>query len=154
MKSLLVVMLVLFSSTSAWAQKPETLIDSGFDQKEMDAAIARAKKEVDTFIKELAKPTGKSHAIKVAITDKGKTEFFWLMEVTYRDGVFEGKINNEPGMVKNVRFGDKRKVKKADIADWLFLRDGKMHGNYTVRPLLKAMPKEQAEEVRAMLAEP
>jgi hypothetical protein len=29
-----------------------------------------------------------------------------------------------------------------------------MHGNYTLRPLLAAMPKDEAEKYRAMLADP
>jgi uncharacterized protein YegJ (DUF2314 family) len=39
------------------------------------------------------------------------------------------------------------------MSDWMFMRDGKMHGNYTMRPLLKTMPAEQAAKLRSMLAE-
>jgi uncharacterized protein YegJ (DUF2314 family) len=56
--------------------------------------------------------------------------------------------------VKNVKIGQKWKIKKEDISDWLFMRDGKMHGNYTMRPLLKTMPKDEAAKFRSMLAEP
>jgi uncharacterized protein YegJ (DUF2314 family) len=136
------------------SSSPDTLIESGYDEKEMEAAIARARREVDTFVAELAKPTGESHAVKLAITDAGETEHFWLMDVKHRNGQFEGVINNEPGIVKNVRLGDKRTVNKAEISDWMYIRDGKMYGNYTIRPLLPAMPKEDAEKFRAMLANP
>jgi uncharacterized protein YegJ (DUF2314 family) len=134
--------------------KPDTLIESGYDEQEMDGAIARARKEVDTFIAELSKPTGEDHAVKVAITENDDTEHFWLIDVSYRDGQFEGVINNEPGIVKNVRMGEKRKVNKADISDWMFMRGGKMYGNYTLRPLLKAMPENEAERYRSILANP
>lgn len=154
MKSFLAMFFFMLVACSAFAKEPETLIRGGFDQKEMDKAIARARKEVDSFIKELAKPKGENHAIKVPITDKNGTEFFWLTEVKYKDGTFEGTINNEPGIVKNVKMGERRKVKKADVADWLFLREGKMYGNYTVRPLMKTMPKEEVEWLRSILAEP
>jgi uncharacterized protein YegJ (DUF2314 family) len=154
MKFFPVVFLSLIFTATAFAQEPETLIRGGFDQKEMDKAIAKSKKEIDSFIKELAKPKGENHAIKVPITDKNGTEFFWLTEVKFKDGTFEGTINNDPGIVKNVKIGERRKVKKADVADWLFMRDGKMHGNYTVRPLMKTMPKEEAEWLRSILAEP
>ena len=33
-------------------------------------------------------------------------------------------------------------------------RDGKMHGNYTLRPLLKTMPADDAAKLREILAEP
>lgn len=46
------------------------------------------------------------------------------------------------------------KVRNEDISDWLFMRDGKMYGNYTLRPLLATMPEEAAAYYKAMLAEP
>jgi uncharacterized protein YegJ (DUF2314 family) len=133
--------------------KPDTLVGE-FDEQEMDAAIARARAETDLFLGELAKKTGESHAVKAAIKDGQNTEYFWLTDLTYRDGQFEGTINNEPGMVKNVKLGQKWNVKKDEIADWLYLRDGKMYGNYTMRPLLKSMPAAEAAKFRAMFAVP
>ena len=78
----------------------------------------------------------------------------WLVDVTYQNGEFSGRINNEPGMVSNVQMGDRRQVAKAEISDWLFMRDGKMHGNYTLRPLLKTMPEKDVKIYEAMLADP
>ena len=135
-------------------ETPLTLIKSGYDEQEMEAAIARSRKEIDTFLAELSKRTGENHAVKAPITDKGETEHFWLVDVSYRNGQFEGVINNDPGMVTNVRIGYERKVDKADISDWMFMRGGKMYGNYTLRPLLRAMPKEEAEMYRSMFANP
>lgn len=134
--------------------KPDTLVESGYDQQEMDAAIARAQSEVDNFIAELNNPTGDSHAVKAPIEDNGETEHFWLSEVTFQNGEFVGYINNDPGIVKNVQIGQQWTIKKNDISDWMYMRDGKIHGNYTMRPLLKTLPPDQAEEFRAMLAEP
>jgi len=134
--------------------KPETLVESGYDEQEMEAAIERARKEVDAFIAELSAPTGENHAVKVPISDNGDTEHFWLVDVAYRDGQFSGVINNEPGIVKNVRMGESRQVSKTEISDWMFMRDGKMYGNYTLRPLLATMSDEEAEQYRAIFAEP
>jgi uncharacterized protein YegJ (DUF2314 family) len=136
------------------SKKPDTLIESGYDQQEMDAAIAKARSEIDRFIAELAKPTGESHAVKVPIQDAGQTEHFWLTSVKYSGGKFSGTINNDPGLVRNVKIGDKRSVAKAEISDWMYMRGGKMHGNYTMRPLLKSMPPSEAAKFRSLLAEP
>jgi uncharacterized protein YegJ (DUF2314 family) len=156
MKYLIFLLLVSLccSACHERAEKPDTLIENGYDEQEMEAAIARARREVDSFIAELAKLTGDNHSVKVPITDGDDTEHFWLVNVTYRDGQFEGTIDNEPGIVTNVRIGDKRQVSKGEISDWMFMRDGKMHGNYTLRPLLAAMPEDEAEKYRSMLAEP
>jgi uncharacterized protein YegJ (DUF2314 family) len=133
---------------------PETLIPGGYDHAEMDAAIARARAEVDNFIAVLEKRQGSDFNVKVPITDQDQTEHFWITDVTYQNGVFEGKIGNEPGRVRNVEIGQKWRATKAEISDWSFMRDDKMHGNYTMRPLLKTLPKEQADAYRSLLANP
>ena len=127
---------------------------SGYDETEMEAAIARARSEVDSFIAELSKPTGTDHSVKAPITDGGQTEHFWLTDISFQNGEFKGTINNEPGTVSNVKIGQKWAIKKGEISDWMFMRDGKMHGNYTMRPLLKTLPEAQAAKLRSMLASP
>ncbi|TWU05474.1 YegJ family protein [Stieleria varia] len=134
--------------------KPETLVDSGYDQQEMDDAIAKARSEVDSFITELSAPTGTDHAVKAPITDDGQTEHFWLTEVSFQNGEFKGTINNDPGIVNNVQIGQEWTIKKSEISDWMFMRDDKMHGNYTMRPLLKTLPEEEAAMYRSLLADP
>jgi uncharacterized protein YegJ (DUF2314 family) len=153
MKSVLLLILLTFTAV-AFNQKPETLVTEGYSETEMNAAIARAKKETDNFLKELAKPTGEDHAVKAPIKDENGTEHFWLTDLTYKNGEFEGTINNDPGIVKNVKLGQKYKIKKEDISDWMYMKNGKMHGNYTMRPLLKTLPPDEAAKFKAMLAEP
>jgi uncharacterized protein YegJ (DUF2314 family) len=149
---LLVGLLVL--SIVGCNSKPETLITEEYDQAEMDAAIARARGEVDAFIAELNNPTGEDHAVKAPVQDGEATEHFWLTGVSFRDGKFHGTINNDPGIVSNVKFGQSWSLSKEEISDWMYMRDGKMYGNYTMRPLLKTLPDEEAAQYRAMLAEP
>ena len=120
----------------------------------MDAAIARAQAEVDEFIVELKGGNGEDCAVKAPIEDDGEVEHFWLTDVVYADGKFTGRIGNDPGMVDNVSFGQAWTIAEDEISDWMFMRDGKMHGNYTMRPLLATLPEEQAAEFRAMFAKP
>lgn len=77
-----------------------------------------------------------------------------MADIVYTHGVFEGVMGNDPGIVKNVSFGQRWKIKKTDISDWMFIRDGLMHGNYTMPPLLKALPDEEAVYYRSILANP
>ena len=146
--------LLLIPLACACSRKPETLIEEGYDQKAMDEAIARARQEVDYFIAALEKGEGTDFAVKAPIEDDGKVEHFWLTDVAYRDGVFEGTIGNDPGIVDNVEFGQNWTINRSEISDWMFLRDEKIYGNYTMRPLLETMPEEEAEMWRSQLAEP
>ena len=148
------VVVFLMVVCCACSKAPETLVKGGYDEQEMEAAIARARSEVDSFIAEMSKGNGTDFAVKVPIEDKEEIEHFWLVDIVYRNGKFEGTIGNEPGMVTNVKEGQKWSVKKSEISDWMFMRDGKMHGNYTMRPLLKTMPEEEAAKFRSLLANP
>src|SRR5688572_28913479 len=87
------------------SRDPETLVRGGYDEKEMAAAIARARAEVDVFIAALEKQDGADFAVKAPIKDCDETEHFWLTDVVYRDGAFAGLIGNEPGTVRNVKMG-------------------------------------------------
>lgn len=62
MRCLVFVMLALnfCLACSEAAPTPSTLIRGGFDQEEMDAAMAKARQDVDSFIAELSHPTGRS----------------------------------------------------------------------------------------------
>lgn len=136
------------------SRDPETLVRDGYDEQEMEEAIACARAEVDGFVAALEKGQGSDFAVKAPVKDRGETEHFWLTDVTYREGSFAGLIGNDPGMVTNVKFGQKWTLKKLEISDWMFMRDEKMHGNYTLRPLLKTIKKEEAQMWRSRFAEP
>src|SRR5688500_16686349 len=133
--------LLLAGICCSCSSKPSTLIEGGYDEKEMDAAIARARSDGDACIGEMTKGNGTDFAAKRPTEDKGETEHYWMTDVVYRDGEFAGKIGNDPGIVGNVKLGQPWTIKKGQISDWMFMRDGKMHGNYTMRPLLKTMPE-------------
>ena len=156
MKTRLVPFLILslVSLLCSCKRDPETLVKGGYDEQEMEAAIARARAEVDVFIAALEKGKDSDYAVKAPIGDRGEVEHFWLTDVAYREGAFEGLIGNEPGLVANVKLGQKWKLRKSEISDWMFVRDEKIHGNYTMRPLLKTMKPEEAEIWRSRFAEP
>jgi uncharacterized protein YegJ (DUF2314 family) len=153
-RSILFSLLTLLIVVCSCRQDPETLVRDGYDEQEMEAAIARARAEIESFVTALEQNAGSDFAVKAPIKDRDHTEHFWLTDVSYRDGSFTGLIGNEPGMVSNVKLGQKWTLKKLEISDWMFIRDEKMHGNYTMRPLLKTMNAIDAQKWRAMFAEP
>lgn len=150
--ALVLFSLFLFATTAS--AEPNTLVTEGYDQKEMDEAIAKAKKSVDKFIKILESGEGEDFAVKAPIKDGEKVEHFWITNIKFKDGKFIGRIGNDPGIVENVTINQKWTVGKEDISDWMFMRDDKIHGNFTMRPLLKTLPEAQAKQLRALLADP
>ena len=54
----------------------------------------------------------------------------------------------------SVKIGDRIEIPEADITDWLYMRDGKMVGNHTLKPLFKQMPGAEVERLKKMMADP
>lgn len=150
----LLLLALLLTMLPGCGSKPDTLAETGYDQHEMDAAIDRARREVGWFLSQMQTGHGSDWSVKVPIADGEKVEHFWLTSIAYKDGQFTGLVGNDPGVVSNVSFGDERTVSWSQISDWMFVRDGKIHGNYTMRPLLKTLPPEKARQLHAMLAQP
>jgi uncharacterized protein YegJ (DUF2314 family) len=126
------------------------------DDPEMNKAIADARARLPAFWSTFDNPAQdqSDFALKVEISDANGTEFFWANRLSRRDGKIFGTINNDPNIVKSVKFGEEIEVPPDKIADWMYMQAGKMHGNYTMRPLLKQLPKAEADRLRAKLAEP
>ena len=81
-------------------------------------------------------------------------EHFWLTPVEPKGGRIFGVINNDPETVKTVKLGQRIEVPEPDITDWLYIREGRMIGNYTLRAMFKTMPPAEAEAFGKKLGEP
>jgi uncharacterized protein YegJ (DUF2314 family) len=103
----------------------------------MNSAIAKARETVGTFVQALKSPKAgqRGFAVKFAIKDKNGTEHFWVTDVAFDGSTFRGKINNEPEIVKTVKFGQTVSDDKSHISDWMYIDSGKLVGGYTIRVL-------------------
>jgi len=137
---------------SACDSKPDTLVEV-YDEDEMDAAIEKAQANVDKFIAVMKAGNGEGFCVKAPITDENGTEHFWIVDITYEKGEFTGEVGNDPGIVKNVKAGDTWTIAKDEISDFLFSRDDKMYGNYTMRAMFSTMPPDEAAQWQSMMAE-
>lgn len=146
----LVVIAFILTSCEKSPPKPETLVEQ-YDESGMDAAIEKARSSVDEFIETLEAGAADSFSVKAPITDTNGTEHFWITEVSYKNGSFTGAIGNDPGIVKNVTFGQSWKIKTDEISDWMYMRGEMIHGGFTIDPLLGSYPKEEADAMRAKL---
>jgi uncharacterized protein YegJ (DUF2314 family) len=146
------VLLALLAACS----KQDKVINVADDDPEMLAAIAKARDTLPHFWKVFDKPErGESgFSLKVKITDPRGTEHFWATDIERRDGKIMGTINNDPNVVATVKLGDRIQIAEADISDWLYMRDRKMVGNETLKPLLKKMPAGEAEQLKNIMADP
>jgi uncharacterized protein YegJ (DUF2314 family) len=84
-------------------------------------------------------------AVKVAIHDESRVEYFWIAPFEQTGAGLSGRINNSPTTVTNVKLGDKITFAEQEIVDWLYLDDGRMKGNYTACAMFKHAPRQEVE---------
>lgn len=126
------------------------------DDPEMNAAIAKARASLPQFWREFNHPeqSESGFSLKVRISDQGKVEHFWTIDIKRQGDKIIGTINNDAEMVKTVKLGDTVEIPETNITDWLYIRNGKMVGNFTIRPLLKHVSREEADRIKGMMADP
>jgi uncharacterized protein YegJ (DUF2314 family) len=126
--------------------------------EDMNAAIARARDTLATFWAsyDAPKPSETGHGLKVRFAvGRDRFEHIWMNELEkLPDGNFSGRFANQPSDLPGKDEGDQVEFKLADITDWLFIRNEKIVGGETIKLLLKSMPKEQADAMRAQMEQP
>jgi len=122
---------------------------------EMNAAIQIARGKLPEFWKAFDKPEkGETDfSLKVKIEDNNGVEHFWVSSLRRQDNKLFGTINNDPETVKSVKLGQEIEVPEANISDWMFMRSGKMFGNYTLRVLFKQMPESEVKKYKEIMAD-
>jgi uncharacterized protein YegJ (DUF2314 family) len=116
----------------------------------MAKAMSKARQTLPDFLGSAAspKPGMGGFAVKVAIREGDKAEYFWITPFTDKDGQFSGAINNTPREVHSVKIGQTITFAQSEIVDWMYLDGNKMKGNYTACALLKFASKREAEEFK------
>jgi len=117
------------------------------DDPGMTAAIRRAQKTLPTFLALARKPprTTTDFAVKVVVLDGDEAEYFWITPFKEFNGKFSGQIDNNPQLVKSVKFGQTISFLEGEIVDWLYIDNGRMQGNFTLCVLLKRESRREAD---------
>jgi uncharacterized protein YegJ (DUF2314 family) len=153
--SLGVVFFLVFMNFVRMRSMPETLTRVDSNSPDMVEAVASARKALPYFWDRRASALNpEDYMVKVAIEDGEMIEHFWITNPVLDGDNVKGEIGNDPGIVKNVKFGELVTVPESKISDWMYSEGDKMHGNYTARVLAKphTMGKAQYEQLMAMFA--
>ena len=140
------------------AQDRSSVFEVSRGNVEMNAAIARARATLPAFWAsyDAPKPSETGHSLKVSFPKPGSgNEHIWIADVKkIADGRYSGRFANDPRDLPGKRAGDPVEFAQADISDWMFERNGKIVGGETIKPLLKSMPKADADALRARMESP
>ena len=123
------------------------------DDPKMAAAIQQARGSVDEFIKVLNSKDAAYHdlSIKVPLEDGEEVEHVWLDQLKFEGEKFSGVIANDLKMVKNFKMGQEVTFKKNEITDWMYVKEGVVHGNVTLKAMFHAMNPEEVKVIKKMM---
>ena len=138
---------LILAPASARGAAGDRVVSVPADDPAMNAAIAKARATVETFVTALRspKPSQSMFSIKIRVSDGDAVEHFWLSAVSFDGAVFRGRIANDAETVKTVTFGEPVSARPAEISDWMYVDHGVLVGGYTLRVLRDMMsPSERA----------
>jgi uncharacterized protein YegJ (DUF2314 family) len=115
------------------------------DDREMNAAMAEARRTLDEFERRVASPTPTQTMaiIKGRFTQKDKVEHMWLNQIVVTPEGYRGVLGNDPYELTSVKAGETLVVGRDDVSDWIVVDDGKLVGGYTMRVLRSRLPAEE-----------
>jgi uncharacterized protein YegJ (DUF2314 family) len=87
-------------------------------------------------------------------TDDGRgQEVMWLEPMSVAaDGSLEGVLSDDAVAITRLKMGSKVRVPAAKIADWMYIKDRKMFGQFTMRAQLNLASPQQRAQFDAMLS--
>lgn len=134
------------------AVRDSSIVSVRSEDEEMEHAIAEARASLPAAIERFIAGELQAFTVKVRVSDGQNAEHFWLSDTKYNNGMFVGTIEAQPQMVSGITEGQVYEAPIESVTDWMHLKDGLMHGNYTLRVLLPKMPQEEARKYAAHLA--
>ena len=143
-----------------WPVLAQPVVDIETSDSDLVTAKAEPAKTLPEFWKEFDKPSPgvTNFNLKAAFpVNAGKVtcQSIWLNGVERLSrNRFAGRLGNDPRDMPGKKLGDRLEFDEKQIEDWMFMRNGKIVVNQTMRPLLKKMPAAQAAQFQSMLEKP
>jgi uncharacterized protein YegJ (DUF2314 family) len=102
----------------------------------MRIAIIMARESFAEVAEKLKDGTIDMLSVKLMATNGRDNYYYWVIEVLKEEGTYSGIINNEDRRFKEIKMGERIKFKETDIYDWMYEKDGKYFGNYTLKTMI------------------
>lgn len=126
---------------------PEVILPRRSDP-EMEQAITRARSELPAFIETLQKPgeLQVNFSIKAKFTEGDEDEMLWITPTGYDNNTFHGTVETEPLYLKNIQAGQSVEVPAENVADWMYVEEGRLIGGYTIRVTRSRLSGQELED--------
>lgn len=125
-----------------------------------DQAILRAQRQAKASLPgfwarvEREQAVRDTAVVKMAfITADGRQENMWLRDLTAKDGVLTGVLDNEPILNTQLKLGQRITIDPDRILDWGYERDGVNYGFFMLRVQMTRMTAEEKANVGFALSD-
>lgn len=107
------------------------------DDPRLVQATQQARRTLKTFLTHLASPAPdmSGFAVKGAFLEGSTVEAIWVSDVSYANGVFTGRLSNDPQELRRLHYGDRVQIKEREILDWMIVKGHKLLGGFTIRAM-------------------
>ncbi|KAA9325337.1 DUF2314 domain-containing protein [Hymenobacter busanensis] len=124
--------------------KNSDMYDVSVDDPGMVTAMQHSRNAVDEFVSALvSKDTTLAYfSIKAAFTGGSMKEHIWIKALSVKGDTIYGEIDNEPEHTKEVMLGQRIAVLKDSVSDWMYTRNGKLVGGFTIREYRKRLTQD------------
>jgi len=115
----------------------------------MNKAILEAQKTYNDFLAALKNPDSLMDGFSVKMRfDYGASsgEHMWLGDLYFKSEKLFGILNNVPVDIKTVKLGDTLEIIQNKISDWMYLKNNKLVGGYTIKVLYSKMSPDEKNE--------
>lgn len=114
------------------------IVEVAEDDPEMAAAVAEARRRWPEFVTAFENRTDSQHfAVKAPFTEGEHREYMWLSVTGIENNIIFGKLDNDPGALKNLHCGSTVRVPVAQLNDWIIADDDDMTGGFTIEVLTR-----------------
>jgi uncharacterized protein YegJ (DUF2314 family) len=139
---LMIAACILISCSGQNTKSSDPVVYAKAKDPELEKAKQDALSKLDYFINSFnahSNDTTYQYSLKVDFVDNGEHEHMWIFLNKIINEQFQGLLENEPQIVKNIKFGDIVRVTKDQIEDWIIMdsKTNNWEGGYSVKVLQK-----------------
>ena len=139
-------------------EKSDRIIRSDSGDPILDEIALEARETISDFIRHLRNPHKGEERFRIKYpfrADSGSgidKEYLWLSDITFMNGSYFANVANRPYYTSGIELGSEVTFFMDDIADWMYIRNGKIVGGRSIKYLIdKIPPLDRDEEMERLL---
>lgn len=124
-----------------------TIYEVQIDDAEMNKAMNLAKQTLDSFDYAFKNNSRifTFFGLKKRFEQNGAIEHIWIGNIKLENGKYIGIIDNLPEKIETIKLGDTIEIDRKNISDWMYIKNSKLYGGYTIRLLRNRMSETEKE---------